>query len=98
MCLNSNGSSLGNPGRAGIGYILRTDSGSFVGAGTTFVGKTTNNIAKLMALKVELLMDVRVNACRLIIQLDSQLVVNSINKGKAVEWRHRRLLDDIQHL
>lgn len=56
VCLNTDGSRVGNPGKAGIGYTLRTETGKSIRVGTAFVGITTNNIAEFLALRTGLLM------------------------------------------
>ena len=48
--LNTDGSTLGNPGRAGCGGIIRNDRGDWIGGFSRSTGVTTRFIAELQAL------------------------------------------------
>ena len=50
--LNTNGSSLGNPGLAGAGGLLRNSSGAWISSFSLHMGITSNNIAELGAVRL----------------------------------------------
>lgn len=41
ICLNTNDSSLGNPGPSGFGFIIQDDKGLILGGGNCYTGHTT---------------------------------------------------------
>ena len=45
--LNFDGSSKGNLGKAGYGFIVRNSTGEMMGSGYGFLGQDTNNAAKI---------------------------------------------------
>ena len=79
--LNTDGSSLGNPGCSGVGGIIRNDRGLMVYAFNSSIGIGTSNRAELLAVLQGL------KACKELginfveIELDSQVVIS---------WWHRR--------
>ena len=73
------GASLGNPGRAGIGYILVNDEGDVLYAVAKFLGETTNNVAEYTALIEGLKLAVKVaHGGEVVIYTDSELVYKQI--------------------
>jgi ribonuclease HI len=80
--IHTDGGSRGNPGPAGIGVIIETQSGEIVLEISKYIGDTTNNIAEYSALvaALEKCTD-KNNASELELEffLDSELVVRQLN-------------------
>ena len=78
--LNTDGSSLGNPGRAGGGGIIRNANGEWVGGYARAIGITTSAAAELWALQDGLTMCIELNLPVVIIELDAKLVMDLLKK------------------
>lgn len=76
--LYTDGGARGNPGPAGIGYVL-TITGKPVIKKGEFIGKTTNNQAEYTALEKGLLRAQQEGVRELKCFLDSELVVKQLN-------------------
>ncbi|GAI39967.1 unnamed protein product, partial [marine sediment metagenome] len=50
LILYTDGASLGNPGRAGIGIVIYNQNRDVIRRMTEFIGINTNNVAEYMAL------------------------------------------------
>ncbi len=76
--LYTDGGARGNPGPAGIGAVLRDDSGEVIGEIARGIGEATNNIAEYAALiaGLELALDKGVREIE--IYMDSELVVSQL--------------------
>lgn len=73
----------GNPGPAGIGVILKDDSGEVIGEIAEAIGVTTNNVAEYKALIAGLELARDKGVTDLDVYMDSKLVVFQV-KG---EWK-----------
>lgn len=73
------GASKGNPGPSGIGVVICQDSQTIKNI-SSFIGNTTNNIAEYTALIYGLQEGLILNAERIKINTDSQLLCRQINK------------------
>lgn len=73
------GASKGNPGPSGIGVVICQD-GQTIKNISSFIGNTTNNIAEYTALIYGLQEGLMLNAERIKINTDSQLLYRQINK------------------
>ncbi len=80
------GASRGNPGPAGYGYILETESQTFEGYG--YLGITTNNVAEYKALIEGLKKAVEIGIEEIEIYSDSLLVVKQIKGEYKVKKKH----------
>ncbi|MGH2827338.1 MAG: reverse transcriptase-like protein [Actinomycetota bacterium] len=99
--LHADGGARGNPGPAGIGVVLRDDSGRVVGELSEVIGEATNNVAEYNAVIEGLKLAHELGVTDIEIQLDSKLVVMQLSgkwkiksdalRGLAVEAR--RLLN-----
>ncbi|MDQ4057745.1 MAG: reverse transcriptase-like protein [Actinomycetota bacterium] len=99
--LHADGGARGNPGPAGIGVVLRDDSGRVVGELSEGIGEATNNVAEYNAVIEGLRLAHELGVTDIEIQLDSKLVVMQLSgewkiksdalRGLAVEAR--RLLN-----
>ena len=74
--LNSDGSSLDNPGRAGGGGIIRNSNSEWVAGYARAIGCTTNVAAKLWALRDGLNICINLNLPAVEVELDAKLVVD----------------------
>ena len=77
--LNTDGSSLGNPGLARGGGLIRDHLGDWVGGFSRFIGFTTSVQVELRALKDGLLLAIDLWILNLEIEIDSLVVVELIN-------------------
>ena len=78
--LNTDGSSLGNPGRASGGGIIRNFHGDWVCGYARSVGYTTSIVAELWALRDGINMCIDLRLATMIIELDAKLVVDLLQK------------------
>lgn len=76
LFLYTDGSSLGNPGSAGIAYLLKDEMGTIVKSGHQAIGNATNNQAEYYALLKGLEAALELGAQELEWFSDSQLLVN----------------------
>jgi ribonuclease HI len=77
--LNKDGSSLGNPGLAGGGGVIRNHVGDWVGGFSRAIGITTSVQAELRALKDGLNLAIDLGILNLEIEMDSLVAVECIN-------------------
>jgi ribonuclease HI len=104
--LNFDGASRGNPGPAGFGAVLRDHMGKIIHMIAGFLGENTNNVAELTSLVRGLQTAVHHQYHRLVIEGDSQVIIQLISKilhGKAPwrispSWRLSGLLEDFGDL
>lgn len=75
--LYTDGGSRGNPGPAGIGFVLSCENDREV-AGGEYVGETTNNQAEYRALLAGLRRAREEKVSELLCRLDSQLIVRQL--------------------
>lgn len=74
----SDGGARGNPGPAGIGFVIKDADGEQVYACGKYIGKTTNNVAEYMALIGALKQSHVLGAKKIRARLDSELVVKQL--------------------
>ena len=79
LILYTDGASLGNPGRAGIGIIIYNQNKDVIRRMTEFIGINTNNVAEYMALIYALQEALYLKAKELSCFLDSELVVKQFS-------------------
>jgi ribonuclease HI len=82
--LHSDGGARGNPGPAGIGYVL-TVAGQPVITHGEYIGETTNNQAEYRALKAGLERAIQEGVTHLDCFLDSELVVKQLHGAYRVK-------------
>jgi len=82
----TDGASLGNPGQAAIGAIIKDEQGRLVARLSRRIGQATNNQAEYKAIIAALEEATRLGASDVDIRSDSQLVVSQINGA----WRVRK--------
>ncbi len=76
--LHSDGSSLGNPGPAGAGFVLETETGQVVAEGALPLPRTTVNVAEYHGLIAGLEEADRRGVKRLRVLLDSELICRQV--------------------
>jgi len=99
LFIYTDGGARGNPGPAGIGVVIKTETGKVLIKISRRIGETTNNTAEYMAV-VEALThlkeakhDVKLNHYRQFkFHLDSAVVVNQLNGLYKVKEAHLREL------
>ncbi len=109
--LRADGGARGNPGPAGIGYVIEAPDGTIVSEGAESLGVATNNVAEYRALIRGLERALELDIQELDVRLDSQLVVNQLagsykvkNEGlrplhrQAVELLARLDFHDVRHV
>lgn len=79
--LHTDGGARGNPGPAGIGFLLKSPEGEVIDEVAKGIGWATNNVAEYKALIEGLQRAAAYGARELIVYLDSLLVVQQM-KGK----------------
>lgn len=84
--LHTDGGARGNPGPAGIGVVLLSESGDLIGEIARGIGTATNNEAEYAALIAGLEMAQEAGVTELDVFMDSQLVVSQV-KG---EWKIKK--------
>ena len=78
--MNIDGSSLGNPGLAGGGGLIRNDKGEWVKGFARAIGSTTSVAAELWALRDGIRLCITLKLPAVEIELDSKLVVDLMKK------------------
>lgn len=74
----TDGASRGNPGKSGIGVILKDEQGGVLASHCDYIGTTTNNVAEYKALLHCLKMAVETKCTHLIVHSDSELMVRQL--------------------
>ena len=82
--LHSDGGARGNPGPAGVGYVLRVQDSETVWHGE-YIGETTNNQAEYRALLAGMERAREVGVKSLECFLDSELIVKQMQGGYRVK-------------
>lgn len=83
--LNSDGSSMGNPGRAGGGGIIRNFQGDWpdwVSGYARAIGYTTSVTAELWALRDGINLCIESSLTNVLIELDAKIVVDMLKKNE----------------
>ena len=83
--LNFDGSALGNPGKAGVGGVIRDKDGIFLSYSGP-VGVFSINKAELLALNVDLREASRMNPQRLLVEGDSACVIQWTLNPSTAPW------------
>jgi ribonuclease HI len=94
----TDGASRGNPGLAGAGFVIYSESGETIKKGKKFLGKKTNNEAEYLAL-ILALKSLSENKCTLNIFSDSELMVKQLNgEYKVKNEKLKPLFNEVQKL
>ena len=93
--LNFDGASRGNPGKAGIGCIIRDEYGNRLVERSKPLAKVTNNMAELEAVKEGINLSIKLKIKKLMIEGDSQIIINALRKGVTPNWVLNSKLENI---
>lgn len=99
LVVHTDGGARGNPGPAGIGYVIATKEGKILEKKGEYIGKATNNVAEYIAIIEALKAAKKYKPEEIECLLDSELVVKQV-KGeyKAKDPKMRELLDRLREL
>lgn len=78
VVIHTDGASRGNPGDAGIGVVMHSESGDVVQEFGRFLGTTTNNVAEYTALVEALKAALQWGAEEVVVRSDSELMVKQM--------------------
>jgi ribonuclease HI len=101
--LNFNGAEKGNPGITGMGGVIRDSGRNIIWLYTGSMGKSTNNVAKFIALDIGLEILSRERMTNTIVEGESTLIINTVkrlqNGTKVVKvQRHWHLAHSLQKI
>lgn len=97
--LHADGSSLGNPGPAGAGFVLTDEGGALVAEGSIPLEPTTVNVAEYRALIAGLGEAQRRRLKRLTVRMDSELICRQLSGQYRVKSADLRpLYEQVRHL
>ncbi|MEA1995188.1 MAG: ribonuclease HI family protein [Campylobacterota bacterium] len=92
LTINTDGSSLSNPGPAGIGIVVYNDQNDIIEKISKYIGKATNNVAEYKALIEALNFAKDFGADKVRIKSDSELIVKQINGNYMVRDKKLKIL------
>jgi len=92
VILYADGGSRGNPGPAGAGAYLVDPEGNCLAEVHRFLGSTTNNVAEYSALILGLHEAAKFQPKKLLVRLDSQLIVRQLEGAYRVKQPHLQKL------
>lgn len=92
LILYADGGSRGNPGPAGAGVYLTDLEGTALGQENRYLGEATNNVAEYSALILGLEAARSHRPERLIVRMDSQLVIRQLLGEYKVKQEHLKPL------
>lgn len=78
LVLYIDGSSKGNPGPAGVGYVIENEKGEEVASASLYIGKATNNVAEYTALIKGLEKASEIGAEEVTVKTDSELIYRQV--------------------
>jgi len=85
VVIYTDGASLGNPGPAAIGAIIKDEQGNLIASISQRIGTTTNNQAEYRAIIAALEKAISLGAREVELRSDSELVVKQINSRYRVK-------------
>jgi ribonuclease HI len=88
VIVNCDGAARGNPGPAGAGAIVVATDGTVLSEIAEGLGETTNNVAEYTAAIRGLEEAARLQAARVLLRSDSQLLINQLNGRYRVKTAH----------
>lgn len=78
LIINTDGGARGNPGPAGIGLVIKNETGELLYSHGAYIGETTNNVAEYSALIKALEEASNLGATDVKINMDSELIVKQM--------------------
>lgn len=79
VVVHTDGGARGNPGPAGTGVVIKTETGQILYAVGEYIGETTNNVAEYKALIRALDTAAKLGATEVKVNMDSELIVKQMN-------------------
>ena len=96
--MNTDGSSLGNPGLAGDGGLIRDEEGAWVVGFARNIGISSSFIAELWALRDGLMICVNRNFNAVEVEVDARAVIDVLSALKCTNSLAAPLVDDCKQL
>jgi len=85
VVIHTDGGARGNPGPAGIGAVIKDDSGKILAEVSEYLGETTNNQAEYTAIIRGLERAKELGAQEVDMAMDSELAVKQLNREYRVK-------------
>ena len=83
--INTDGSSRGNPGQAGVGGVGRDTNGNVIFMFSIDKGVHSNNVMEALAIKVAMMHACSLGWRKIVCESDSQIVLDMINNQSVVQ-------------
>lgn len=98
--INSDGSSRGNPGQAGVGGIGRDFDGNVIFMFSIYKGVHSNNVMEALAIKIAIERGCSLGWRKMVCESDSQIVVDMINNQRVDDsnWKIASIVREIIYL
>lgn len=96
--LNFDGAICGNPGIAGIRCIINNNLGHWLAKKAMAIRPTSNNIAEVEALESGLLLCMEVGVTKVVIEGNSQIILNAVRKCSTPNQVINSKLDGVLNL
>ena len=97
LLLFTDGGARGNPGPAGIGFVIQNEKSEVLTDGKKFLGRATNNQAEYQAILAGLITTLQLKPTQIDCFLDSELVVKQLNRQYRVkELELKKLFEQVQ--
>ncbi len=96
--LNFDRASRGNLGYARIGCIITNELDEWIAKRAKSIEPMTNNMAELEALQEGLQISLNLGLSKIIIEGDSQIVLNKIRKKKTPNWVLNSKLEEVLNI
>ena len=96
--LNTDGASLGNPGKSGGGGLIRNSQGNWIKGFSRPIGFTTSVMAELWVLRNGLYLAIQLGINFLEVELDAKVIVDMLNNTDCSNRKHSPLLHDCKSL
>jgi ribonuclease HI len=99
LVIHTDGGARGNPGPAGIGVVIKDETGLIIFQHGAYIGEATNNFAEYQALIVALRKAKELGASQAHVFMDSELIVRQMHgKYKIKEPSLQRLAAEVFQL
>ena len=96
--LNTNGASIGNPGKAGGGGVIRDCHGDWVKGYSRSIGYTTSVLVEWWALQDGLILAIQLGINQLEVELDAKVIVELLNGAECPNRSYSSLMNDCRSL
>lgn len=96
--LSTDGASLGNPGSAGGGGLIRDNSGNWIKGFSRSIGKAASMVAEFWAIRDGLILASQLDIQQFKIELDAKVIVDLVNSSNPSNAIYSSLLVDCKLL